>query len=74
MLDIGCGPGEILGFLPTSVKYHGYDLSREYIHSAIEKYDGRGHWYCASVSDMQVKEYGAFDIVMANGVLHHLED
>jgi len=23
---------------------------------------------------MEVKEYGTFDIVMANGVLHHLED
>lgn len=74
VLDIGCGTGEILDFLPASVKYHGYDLSYEYIQAANERYGRRGHWHCASVSDMEVKEYGTFDIVMANGVLHHLED
>jgi SAM-dependent methyltransferase len=74
ILDIGCGTGEILRFLPSCVEYHGYDLSQEYIHAANERYGSRAQWHCASVSDIRIKEYGTFDIVMANGVLHHLSD
>jgi SAM-dependent methyltransferase len=74
ILDVGCGTGEILEFLPIPIEYHGYDLSPEYIKSARERYGNRGHWHCASVSDMQVEGYGTFDIVMANGVLHRLDD
>lgn len=74
ILDIGCGTGEILQFLPASVEYHGYDLSAEYIQAAESRYRDRGFWHCASVLDMRLEHYGSFDIVMANGVLHHLGD
>jgi len=74
VLDIGCGTSEILEFLPTSVDYHGYDLSPTYIYAAEKRYGGRGTWHCDSVMDLQLDDFGAFDIVMANGVLHHLED
>lgn len=74
ILDIGCGTSEILDFLPTSVDYHGYDLSREYISAAEKKYGNRGTWHCNSVMDMQLDYYGAFDIVMATGLFHHLDD
>lgn len=74
ILDVGCGTSEILDFLPPAIEYHGYDLSREYIQSAVKKYGSRGYWRCSSVSDMEVNKTGSFDIVMANGVLHHLDD
>lgn len=72
ILDIGCGTSEILSFLPNTIKYIGYDLSAEYISAAIKRYGKRGDWHCAPVSQMDVKDYGTFDIVMANGVFHHL--
>ncbi len=72
VLDIGCGTSEILCFLPDSVSYVGVDLSAEYIQSARKRYGERGEWYCAPVSEMNVEEFGTFDIVMANGVFHHL--
>ena len=74
ILDTGCGTGEILEFLPASVTYVGFDMSPEYIRFASKRYGSRGRWHCASVLEMDVSEVGSFDIVMANGVFHHLDD
>jgi SAM-dependent methyltransferase len=74
ILDIGCGTSEILCFLPDCVSYVGFDLSAEYIQSARKRYGDKGEWYCAPVSEMNVKEVGTYDIVMANGVFHHLNN
>lgn len=73
VLDIGCGPGDILDSLPNT-RYVGVDLSPEYIREARERYGSRGEFVCRSVSDLVVEQAGAFDIVLANGVLHHLDD
>jgi len=74
ILDIGCGTSKILSYLPSLVSYVGFDLSAEYIASAQSQYGGRGRWQCAPVSEMDVDELGTYDIVMANGILHHLDD
>ncbi len=74
ILDIGCGTSGILEFLPNSVDYVGFDLSPDYLAAAESRYRDRGEWYCASVADMCVDSFGTFDIVMANGLLHHLDD
>lgn len=74
VLDVGCGTSEILEYFPVSADYHGYDLSQRYISAAEKKYSGRGTWRCDSVMDMQISDFGSFDVVMANGLLHHLED
>jgi len=74
ILDIGCGTSEILEFLPTSADYHGYDLSPEYISAAEKRYGRRGTWHCDSVMNMQLDHFSTFDIVMANGLFHHLDD
>nr|WP_300971785.1 class I SAM-dependent methyltransferase [Thiocapsa sp.] len=74
ILDIGCGTGAILPYLPKATDYVGFDLSSEYIQSAKKRYGDKGEWHCAPVSEMSVDDLGTFDIVMANGVLHHLDD
>ena len=74
ILDIGCGTSEIIDSLPPYSEYHGYDLSPEYISAAEKKYAGRGTWHCSSVMEMESDNFGTFDIVMANGLFHHLDD
>jgi SAM-dependent methyltransferase len=73
ILDIGCGPADILDVLPP-VEYHGFDLSADYIASARKRFGPRGHFYVEAVNAELVKKYAGFDLVLANGVLHHLTD
>lgn len=73
ILDIGCGPADILEALPA-VDYHGFDLSADYIESARKRFGTRGQFHVEMVSAEQVKKYAGFDLVLATGVLHHLTD
>ncbi|WP_303316221.1 class I SAM-dependent methyltransferase [Flavivirga abyssicola] len=73
ILDIGCGPGDILDFLPE-VHYFGIDLDNNYIEKAKKKYQNRGTFICSGVTDFTLPELESFDIVIASGVLHHLND
>ncbi|MCR4304645.1 MAG: class I SAM-dependent methyltransferase [Gallionella sp.] len=75
ILDIGCGPGKILDHLPQ-VDYFGFDFSPSYIGSANRRYGHRGQFFCQRVSEAQVflEQPESFDIVLAIGVLHHLDD
>lgn len=73
VLDIGCGTGDILKFLP-SVDYMGFDISPDYIASAKKNFGSRGQFFCEPVgSGIDVPE-SSFDIALAHGVLHHLDD
>ncbi|WP_179005505.1 class I SAM-dependent methyltransferase [Winogradskyella forsetii] len=73
ILDIGCGPGDILEFLPN-VDYTGIDLDHNYIEQAKKKYGNKGTFKCAGVDDLDLIETHTFDIVISAGVLHHLTD
>ena len=76
ILDIGCGPASILKYLPKDVEYVGYDLDARYIAYAQRRFGDRGRFYCASVAQalQQAQDATGFDLVMAIGVLHHLDD
>ena len=73
LLDIGCGPGDILNYLPP-VAYVGFDNNPEYIQAAKAKYAHRGEFFQQAVSRELVGQFSGFDLVMANGLLHHLDD
>ncbi len=73
ILDIGCGPGDTLPYLPD-VKYVGFDASQEYIKAAQTRYGVRATFICEQVSTTTLKEPSSFDIVLAIGILHHLDD
>jgi SAM-dependent methyltransferase len=73
ILDIGCGTGAILDYLPRDVDYVGYDLNPGYIEDARRRYSGRGRFYCARVEEAP-EEPGSFDLVLAVAILHHLDD
>lgn len=73
LLDLGCGPGNILDFLPV-MDYYGFDIEPDYIEAAKKKYGKRGKFICASMDKFKVPNPGTFDIAIATGVIHHLND
>ncbi len=74
ILDIGCGPGDILEYLPTSVEYLGFDINEKYIEAAKNRFGERGIFLRRKLNKQAIGEFSKFDIVLATGVLHHLED
>lgn len=73
ILDIGCGPGDIIELLPR-VEYLGFDMNQRYIESAIKRFGNRGTFVCKKLSGELSKELSTFDIILATGILHHLDD
>ena len=73
ILDIGCGPGDIFPYLPK-VEYVGCDLSQKYIEAALTRFGDRATFICRKVSATTLEKYSSFDIVLAVGILHHLDD
>lgn len=60
-------------YLPV-VDYVGFDASEEYIQSAQEQYGDLATFYCQQVSAETISEQAQFDLVLAVGILHHLDD
>lgn len=73
ILDIGCGPADILAYLPD-VDYVGFDISDSYIAQANKRFGSRGKFYCKELGCADVESMQKVDIVLALGMLHHLDD
>ena len=72
--DIVCGTGSFLESLPEGVVYTGFDLSEEYITQARAKYGDRATFVHAAVGEKPDLGEACFDLAIAVGVLHHLDD
>jgi cyclopropane fatty-acyl-phospholipid synthase-like methyltransferase len=73
LLDIGCGPGSLLPFLPESLSYVGVDLNPKYIETAKQTWGHRGEFRVSTVHAMPT-EPASFDVVIAISLLHHLDN
>ncbi len=73
MLDVGCGPGAIVNYLPK-LNYYGFDHSPTYIAAARRKFGDRAHFFCNDVGVVNKLGIGPFDVATAIGVLHHIDD
>ena len=73
VLDIGCGPAEILDYLP-GVRYWGFDISAPYIERARAHFGDRGSFSCKVLTEDDLAGLPEFDVVLSVGVLHHLDD
>lgn len=72
LLDLGCGTGELLEFL-DDVAYVGVDLSEDYVARARETFGEQGEFHVGDVTSFE-PEAASFDVSVAIGVLHHLDD
>ena len=72
VLDIGCGPGRVLGFLKQrGIRCIGLDRSSVSLSLAMKRYDRPG-----AVGDNLHLPFadGTADVVISDGVIHHTED
>ena len=74
VIDIGCGPGHISTIFKKKINYIGYDTSKKYIDYANKKFSLFGKFYCEEFNDELVKKINGADLIMLNGLLHHLDD
>lgn len=73
VLDIGCGPGNMIPFLPPT-EYFGLDENANYITKARKHFGTRGKFFCQRISDPLPEEVSGVDVAIGFGVLHHLND
>jgi cyclopropane fatty-acyl-phospholipid synthase-like methyltransferase len=72
ILEIGCGPGTIARYLPQAA-YVGFDVSSKYIEMARKRFP-QAEFVCERVSQFSLAKQQSFDVVLAIGIVHHLDD
>ena len=74
ILDIGCGSSDILKLFPVDVDYLGIDISPKYIEKAKKDFPKQNFICSDFCSDLNEVPNESFHLVMAIGVIHHLND
>lgn len=76
VLDIGCGPATFLAHYGrvADFEYTGFDPSVEYIQKAGKRFPGRGTFLVGTTESFDPGLLGRFDLIVADGVLHHVSD
>lgn len=56
------------------INYFGYDISQKYISVAKSKFSNRGTFFCKIFDAEDAMQLPQADVVLALGLLHHLDD
>ena len=74
ILDIGCGPAEIINYIPRC-EYFGFDIDKRSINYAKKKYPGKNyHFFCKRFNREELNKLPKFDFVILFGIMHHLDN
>jgi SAM-dependent methyltransferase len=74
VLEIGCGTGTCLQYLPSYIEYTGVDISADYIDYAKIKYGKRGNFILGNLTKLNPNFFKGIDLVIAPGFFHHIKD
>lgn len=74
IFDIGCGPGHIIQYIPKGIDYIGFDIDRRYIESANRRFGRLGRFVVRPFDRLAANDYGQPDLILMNGVLHHMDN
>lgn len=75
VIDIGCGTAEVLNYLPAGVEYIGFDQNRDYIAKARTAHARRNATFrCEELSPGFNPGGRRADLILAFGIVHHLDD
>lgn len=72
VLDVGCGPADVLAALPAGVRYTGLEPHPPYLAGARRRFGPAADLRGARVEDLPPE--ALFERVLLMGVLHHLPD
>ena len=73
VLDCGCGPGDMIEYL-GDVEYVGIDIDADYIAAARNRFGDRATFRLGPLGAETITEEAHYDLVLAWGVLHHMDD
>jgi SAM-dependent methyltransferase len=71
VLDLGCGPGTNAPVF-EDCEYVGIDINPRYIENARARY--RGEFVVADLRDLTLDDFGQFDFILINSLLHHIAE
>jgi SAM-dependent methyltransferase len=74
VLDIGCGTGALRALMPQGTTYLGVEISPAYVEAARSRFGDASEFVCADLRTFELPAGHKFDLVMAYGVFHHLDD
>ncbi len=74
LLDIGCGTGDLSRLVPE-LEYVGVDHNPSYVNDGpVSAGHDRPRFVHADLAALSSLEIGTFDVAVAIGVVHHLDD
>src|SRR5687767_11214681 len=74
VLDIGCGTGPLRALLPNELTYLGVEIDPAYVDVARARFGDEGEFVCSDIATFEPPSGHAFDLAIAYGVFHHLDD
>ena len=74
VLDIGCGTGALRMLMPGRLTYLGVEIDPDYAELARSRLGDNDEVVCSDIGAFEMPVGREFDLAIAYGVFHHLDD